>query len=199
MNNDLIFNSLKEKMDSYYPISEDTWGKFKNICTIKTINKNDYAFDFYNEVNAISFVFEGLFRSFSTNEKGEEYNKNFFCEGRFYGPMVALLKGVPIKAAVQALENSVVVDIDFTLYRELLFKSEDLKSFHILYLEKHWVMEKDDDAYALVLEDAASRYQRFLKDFEHILPRLSQYHIALYLGISPTHLSRVRKELKNSL
>ena len=69
--------------------------------------------------------------------------------------------------------------------------------YHILYLEKHWIMQKDDNTYSHVLEDAKIRYERFLKEFNHIIPRLSQYHIASYLGISSTHLSRIRENHNN--
>ena len=197
MNEDLIFESLKNSIDSYYPISQTTWEEFKQICVIREIKKNDLAFDVYSNVNEISFVYKGLFRLFTTNEKGEEYTKNFFWETILFAPIVALLNKTPITSTVQAIEDSIVVDINFSKYRELLYKYEDLKLYHILYLEKHWLLEKDDNHSALVLEDALIRYQRFLKEYENIVPRLSQYHIASYLGISPTHLSRVRKELKS--
>ncbi|MFY4805337.1 hypothetical protein ACOTVJ_02950 [Aliarcobacter butzleri] len=55
------------------------WEKFKKICKIRTIKKNEYAFDMYDKVNAINFVYSGLFRTFIINEKGEEYTKNFYC------------------------------------------------------------------------------------------------------------------------
>ncbi|MCT7909084.1 Crp/Fnr family transcriptional regulator [Arcobacter lacus] len=194
INNDEIFESLNKTMNSYFPISKTTWEEFEKICTIKTIKKNEYAFDMYDKVNAISFVYSGLFRTFIINEKGEEYTKNFFWETRFYGPMVALLTNTPITSIVQALEDSIVVDIQHDKYREILAKYDDLKMYHILYLEKHWIMQKDDNGYSLVLEDAKQRYERFKKEFGHILSRLSQYHIASYLGISPTHLSRIKKE-----
>lgn len=195
MNENEIFDKLKQTLNSYYLINPITWDEFKKICTIKEIKKGDYAFDLYSKVNEISFVYKGLFRTFSLNEKGEEFTKNFFWETRFYGPMVSLLTNSEIDSSVQALENSIVVNINHDKYRELLYKYEDLKMYHILYLEKHWIMQKDNNTYSLVLEDAKKRYERFLKDFEHIIPRLSQYHIASYLGISPTHLSRIRKKL----
>jgi len=193
-----IFEALKKSLDSYHVLSEGTWNKYKDFCTIKTIKKNEYAFDVYDKIDCITFIYSGLFRSCTTNEDAQEYNKNFFWEGRFFGPIISLLKGVDIESGVQALEDSIVVDINYTKYRELLYEKEDLKLLHILYLEKHWVLEKDKNAQDLVLEDARKRYENFVEDFSHILSRLSQYHIALYLGISPTHLSRIKKTLKES-
>lgn len=193
-----IFAALKKSLDSYHELSEDTWNKYMDICTIRQIKKNEYAFDVYDNVECITFIYSGLFRACTTNEDAQEYNKNFFWEGRFFGPIIALLKGTDIESSVQALENSLVVDINYKKYRELLYQKEDLKLLHILYLEKHWVLEKDKNAQALVLEDAQQRYENFVEEFSHILSRLSQYHIALYLGISPTHLSRIRKILKEN-
>lgn len=197
MNEENIFNKLKETLNSYTYISEETWNDFKKICTIKKIPKGSYAYDMYSKVNEISFVYQGLFRTFNINENAEEYTKNFFWETRFYGPMVALLTNKEVDSCVQALEDSIVVDIQHDKYRQLLKKYDDLKMYHILYLEKHWILQKDHNTYALVLEDAKVRYERFLKEFAHILPRLSQYHIASYLGISATHLSRIRKSLND--
>lgn len=192
-----IFASLKKTLDSYYPISDTTWKEFQNICIIKEIKKNEFAFDIYDKVDVISFVYKGLFRTFSFNEKGEEYTKNFFWETRFYGPMVYLLHHKPLNAAVQALEDSIVVDIKHNEYRKLLEKYDDLKMYHIFYLEKHWMLQKDDISSSIVLQNAQQRYLKFNEEFKHILTRLSQYHIASYLGISPTHLSRIKKSLKS--
>jgi CRP-like cAMP-binding protein len=196
INKEEIYNLLKVTMDSYYTLSDKTWEEFKKICTIQVLKKNEYAFELNNKVNAISFVYKGLFRTSSINEKGEEYNKNFFWETRFYGPVVAMLKNTNPDSSVQALEDSVVVNIDYQKYRELFYKNEDLKLFHILYLEKHWLIQKDAIAYSLVLEDAKTRYERFLDEFSNITSRIPLYHVALFLGISPTHLSRIRKEIK---
>lgn len=192
-----ILKALKTTLDSYYPISEQTWKEFRKICTIIEIKKNDYAFDVYNSKDEFYFIYEGLFRTFTTNEEGKEYTKTFFWEGRLFGPMLTLLFDLPVTANVQAIENSVIVAINHTKYRELLEKSEDLKMYQILYLEKHWMLQKDRNINSIVLEDAQIRYEKFLDDFDHIIHRLSQYHIASYLGISPTHLSRIKKELKN--
>ncbi len=193
INNDEIFESLHNTMNSYHPISDEVWQELKNISKIRTIKKNEYAFNMYDKVNSVTYVYKGLFRTFTLNEKGEEFTKNFFWETRFYGPMLAMLMNLPISSIVEALEDSIVIDIEHDKYREILKKYDDLKMCHILYLEKHWILQKDDTTSSLVLNDAKERYEKFKIEFNHILPRLSQYHIASYLGISPTHLSRIKK------
>lgn len=199
IDNKKIFDSLSKTLNLYYPIFDSTFNKYKEICTIREIKKNEHAFDVYDKVDCITFIYSGLFRAYTVNEEAQVYNKNFFWEGRFFAPMIPLLTNKSIESAVEALEDSVVVDINYKKYRELLIELDDLKLFHINYIEKHWIIDKDRNAQSLVLENATLRYINFLNDFEHILSRLSQYHIASYLGISPTHLSRIRKEIKKQI
>ena len=47
---------------------------------------------------------------------------------------------------------------------------------------------------ALVQEDAASRYARFVQEAPALAKRLPLFHIASHLGVTPTQLSRVRKK-----
>ena len=44
---------------------------------------------------------------------------------------------------------------------------------------------------------ALKRYEEFIETHRHIVNRVQMQHIASYLGITPTHLSRVRREFAN--
>ena len=54
---------------------------------------------------------------------------------------------------------------------------------------------KEQRESSLLIESAEARYLKFLETHEDILDYIPQYHIALYLGISPVSLSRIRKKL----
>ena len=41
----------------------------------------------------------------------------------------------------------------------------------------------------------AERYRRLEKNMRSLLCRVSQYHVASYLGITPVSLSRIRKKM----
>ena len=116
-------------------------------------------------------------------------------ENSFPGSTVALLNSSPSRFSIQALEKSYLLQIDYQAYRGLLLKCDDLKLFHIHYLEKNWVVEKEKREIALVQDNATDRYLRFLDEYPEIEQRLSQYHIASHLGVTPTQLSRIRKYL----
>lgn len=187
--------SLKSVMDSYYSISEDTWQEFLTLLKLRELARNETLYSLGEMPRSFAFVIKGLIRSYSLNEKGSEYNKNFFCEGRFPGSMTALLTSSPSLLAFEAVEPTILFEIDFEAYRKLMYQKDDLKLFQIHYLEKHWLLEKDAREIEIVQEEASERYQRFLIEHPNLAERLPQYHIALHLGITPTQLSRVRKKI----
>ena len=181
-------------MNSYLEISESTWNEFKSICTFMNIKKNDCITRFNEVPRGFYFISKGLFRLYTINAKGNEYNKSFFFENTFPGSMVALLKNQDSDFEIQALEDSQVFHIDFKKYRELLLKYNDLKLFQIYYLESNWLISKDAREVDIVQKNADERYHEFLETYADRCSRLTQYHIASHLGITPTQLSRIRKK-----
>ncbi|WP_281558779.1 Crp/Fnr family transcriptional regulator [Thalassomonas sp. RHCl1] len=189
------FSALRQAMSAYYPLSEQTWLEFTGICQLLSVEKNQFLYQQGQLPDSFAFVYSGLFRLFIADEKGNEYNKMFFDEDTFPGSMVALLKGQVSRFAIEALEESTVVTINFNGFRRLLAAKEDLKMYHIHYLEQNWLIAKEAREVALVQEEAQARYLRFLAEYPKLESRLPQYHIASHLGITATQLSRIRKQL----
>lgn len=191
---ELAFNMLQESMNSYFPLSSQTWQSLLDISFFEEIKKGDVICSINDIPKYFSFVYKGLLRSYIIDDKGKEYNKNFFDEGTYPGSMVALLTNSFSYFEIQALENSLIIHIDFKAYRQLLIQANDLKLFQIYYLEKNWLIHKDAREVSIVQDDAQERYEDFLMNYSSLEARLSQFHIASHLGITPTQLSRIRKK-----
>ena len=93
-------------------------------------------------------------------------------------------------------DNYKYTDEDFEKYKELIEKYNEFKTFYINYLEKNWVIIKEKNEISLILDDATTRYENFIKNNPNIENRIAKHHIANHLGITPTQLSRIRKKLK---
>lgn len=190
---DLTLIALKIVMDSYWPIPVSTWNAICSICSHHNVKKGELIYSAGEIPLSFAFVYQGLFRSYITNEQGQEYNKIFFDEGTFPGSMTALLTSTKSNFNIQALEDSSVIKIDFAAFRQLLKDDHALALFQIHYLEKNWLLAKDAREIQLVQENAEQRYRRFTRNHASICARIPQYHIASHLGITPTQLSRIRK------
>lgn len=192
---DKAFLDLRKSLCSYAPVSDETWQNFITICKFKSLTKHSFLYHIGSLPSSFSYIYHGLVRCFSCDEKGNEYNKMFFDEGTFPGSMTALLATKPSLLAFEALEDSLIIEIDFIAYRKLMFQNEELKLFQINYLEKNWLLAKDAREIEIVQEDATTRYLHFIEQHFSLVDRLPQYHIASHLGITPTQLSRIRKNL----
>ena len=189
------FTALRLEIEKYSSISDNTWLSLKKICKFTQIDKGQFFYHAGSVPSSYSFIYQGLVRCFVIDEKGNEYNKMFFDEGKFPGSMSALLTSSPSLLTFEALEDSYLLEIDFQAYRQLMHDNDEIKLFQIYYLEKNWLLAKDKREIDIVQEDATVRYLDFIDRYTSLVERLPQYHIASHLGITPTQLSRIRKKL----
>lgn len=186
---------LKAILNRYFELPEASWQAYLSCCTIRELKKRDILYSLGEIPTSFAFLNKGLMRAYVIDDKGNEFNKNFFAKGRFPGSMTALLNQTPSKLAVEALEACEIIEINFKRFRKLLFTDPAMMRLHIHYLETHWLLEKEPKEIGYLQDEAKHRYLAFLDDYGDIAPRLSQYHIAGYLGITPTQLSRLKKQI----
>jgi hypothetical protein len=61
-------------------------------------------------------------------------------------------------------------------------------------IAEFYFLEKEQKELEMGLLEADQRYDIFRDRFPHLESLIAQYHIASYLGISPTQLSRIRNK-----
>lgn len=190
--------NLKMKFESYSSISEESWLLIKSILTFKTLKKEELLLRNGDIANNLYFICDGSLRAYYTSKNGDTYNKNIFLEGDFAGSTVSYLLHTPSIFTLEALEESILISLNYKKYREFINENIDLKNFYIAYLERNWVIEKEEREISIVMESATERYVKLLFKHPDIDNRIAQRHIAAHLGITPTQLSRIRKNLRKS-
>lgn len=193
--NAVYFDQFFQALNHYAPISHDDFLLLKPFLEVKKIPKAKILQDNYSPAHSIYFIVKGLLRTYYLHEDGTIYNKNLFMENYFSASMVSLLSGENSYLCIEALEESIVIQMNYQGYRRLIDTRDAFKNFYIRYLEANWVIEKERNEIALILDNATKRYQRFIARYPDIETRISQHHIAAHLGITPTQLSRIRKSL----
>jgi len=187
---------LKSAFDSYSKITKESWQQIQSIIHFQSVEKGATLLREGQTAKYIHYICKGVFRTFFTDNQGNIYNKNIFLEGDFPASKVSLLKNTPSYFSIEALEDSVVININFREYRRLIEENSDLKNFYIAYIEKNWIIEKEQNEISMVMENATARYLKLLNKRPNIEKRVPQHHIASHLGITPTQLSRIRRDLK---
>ncbi|MDQ1773044.1 Crp/Fnr family transcriptional regulator [Labilibaculum euxinus] len=187
---------LKNKFESYSFISKKSWELLKSIIRFISLEKNDILLNNGECSKKIYFVCKGVLRAYFTNPLGDIYTKNIFLENDIAGSIVSSMLEKPSEFTLEALENTILISLDYKSYRKLINQENDLKEFYIAYLEKNWVIDKEQKEVSLILEDATERYKKLRLTHPNIDTRIAQQHIASHLGVTPTQLSRIRKNLK---
>lgn len=184
---------LLEQINAYYPLSEETVGALMNICTEEKFRKNDLLQEAGSAARYYYFIKSGLVGYYTVDEQGDSVYKIFFEEKSFVASTAAVIKDKPSDFNIIALEDCSVIRYPAKAFRELITKYHDLALFQIHYLEKNWVVKKEPLEISLKHETARQRYLQLLEN-KSLHDRLKQHHIASYLGITPTQLSRIKKK-----
>ncbi len=181
-------------INQYYPLSEETVKDLLSICTEEYYHKNDLLLESGSMARYYYFIKSGLIGYYTVDEQGNNIYKIFFEENSFVASTAAIIKNEPSDFNIIALEDCSVIQYPAKAYREILEKHHDLPLLHLYYLEKNWVVKKEPLEVSLKYETAKQRYLLLLKNLS-LYNRLKQHHIASYLGITPTQLSRIKKEI----
>jgi CRP-like cAMP-binding protein len=190
-----LYDDFISEVMQYYPLSHNALNEFIKILQIKHIKKGEYLLRQGKVPASYGFIQYGLFSYFHTYNNGDEVIKKFFAEKSFIASTAALIEQKPSLFAIQALEDSKIFVYPKKAYQDLMILYPEISFFHINYLEKNWVVSKEPLEIDLKYKTAKIRYQKFIEDNIHLQNRLKQHQISSYLGITPTQLSRIRKDL----
>lgn len=187
MHSELFFKIVR----SYYDISPEAEESWSKLLVYKKYAKGEYFISAGQHPTSVAFVVTGLFSQNYLEDNGDVVIKYFFPERRVAASLVATLTGKPSPFYIEAIEDSTVLQYDFLEFKKLFEQFPDIAMFYINYNERHWIIEKEPFEITLRTETAAERYDNFLKKYPNLVHRLKKHHIASYLGITPTQLSRI--------
>jgi len=186
-------NELKDYFNAISKLNESTWAKILPLFKEVKLLKNEYFAKENKTAHQIAFLKTGVVRAFFLNQEGKEYNKQFFVGQSLIGAYTSLLTGNVNLIAQQALTDCVIYTCDYASLTILYIEYPDLERFARIIAE-HYFLEKEKKEIEIVLLDASQRYLLFKKEFPTLEQIIPQFHIASYLGISATQLSRIRRQ-----
>lgn len=188
---------FRETIRQYYALNDQAFELLKNLTRFRKVAKDDYLVQVGQVASKMYFVCEGLLVSQFLTEDGNVHLKNFFLENYFAASTVSLLQQAPSLFGIQALEDTLLLEFDYVAYKTLVGQNLELSRFHVAYLEQSWVIKNEKRQIAFATQTSTERYQAFLTEYPSLDKRVPQLHIASYLGITPTQLSRIRKSISS--
>jgi CRP-like cAMP-binding protein len=184
-------NNFFQKIRTYANLSAEAEEAWLNLLSEKKYLSGENFIRNGQIPKKVAFVLEGLFSQYYITDNGSTVIKYFFPEGRIAGSIPATLTKSESLFTITALEDTTVLEYDFHEFKKLVAAYNDIATFYIRYMEQHWIIDKEPYEISLRNDSAKLRYDEFLKRYPGLEKRLKKHHIAAYLGITPTQLSRI--------
>ena len=183
--------SLAEAKKSELPIMK----RFASFLFLKKVKKKDFLLKAGEINDSIFFVKKGLLRVFLEYE-GKEINTWFVKEDDFINSINSYHFNTPSQEYIQAIEDGEVLAINKNVFTFLLKSDHKLALFTIneLYIK---LCEYQDQCQSLRFMNAEKKYAFLKTKMPEIHDRLSQKHIASFLGIETTYLSKIISNYKS--
>jgi CRP-like cAMP-binding protein len=185
------YTSLIQRMETICPIPEIDKQQHLSIVQLKKVSKGDFFVRAGDTVRLLAFMVSGLLSYYYVSVSGKEYIKHFCFGDNFVATLPALLGKKPSEYSIKAIEDTVLIVFGYEEWQTLLEKSTVLSGIHIQFLNQAVVYAEKRER-SLIIDDAQRRYIELLEEFPGIEERVRLYDIAIYLGITPVALSRIR-------
>ncbi|WP_163400173.1 Crp/Fnr family transcriptional regulator [Flavobacterium fluviatile] len=187
-------NPLITIFNSILPISEEEQTFMKQHLFTETLKKGEKYCEQGKICTKIGFVIEGVFKVMKVDTEGNEYIPYFTSEGHFAVAMESFSDKTPSDESVVAVTDCTVVTITSSAFH--LFEREIVNFSKIIHLLKEKAfIEKFKLKSEMLVDDAETKYTKLLLRQPSIIQRVPQNQIALFLGITPHTLSRIRAKI----
>ena len=142
----------------------------------------------------VAFVQSGKLRVFYNDGSGKEVTCHFVTPNNFISSFTSFLTNTPTTENIAAIEDS---QLSVISKRELEMLSEEIPKIHIWrrIVAENLFISMEKRITMLQSQSANERYEKMLKDNPDIILSVPLQYTASFLGITPQHLSRLRKSL----
>jgi len=185
---------LKDVIFKIHPISDDCWAEIEQLAYLKNIDKNEYFSRTGEKAKGLGLLLNGVCRIYYLDDDGNEWNKHFLQKNNFIASSIS--PETYSITNIQALTDTEMVFLSLPKLLELSKRYNELLQF-IQKLTFSYLEQKQEREINLLSETALNNYLTFKKDFPELENKIQHFHIASYLGITPTQLSRVRKKISH--
>jgi CRP-like cAMP-binding protein len=183
---------IRQVIKQMINVSEDELNDFLNGAITKTFKRQETISRPDDIPNEIFFINKGLIRVLITDNEGTEHTIHFALENQFIADYSNFIQGQPSIYSLQTLEETEVVILPRTSIEWGYKNLTDGQKMGRLIAEYYFIYQ-DDRIKNLYVRTPKQRYDSITDVFPNIHNRVPQHMIASYLGITPIHLSRLKK------
>ena len=191
---DAEFAAILANISKHISLSEDEQKFWRGLLRSKHVAKNECLLQVGDVSRYQHFVVSGCLRTYLVAEDGKEHILQFAPEDWWTGNMSSMLKNAPSQLIIEAMEDTVVLQLDKPGQDQLFERIPKFERFFRILITNAFMAQQRRTLSSLS-KTAEERYAEFRKLYPSLDGRVAQKHIASYLGMTPEFLSTVRKRV----
>lgn len=183
---------IRQVIKQMIDVSEEELNSFLSQAFTKTFKRLEIISRPNSIPSEIFFINKGIIRVLITDNEGNEHTIHFALENQFIADYSNFIQKLPSIYSLQTMEETQVVVLPRSSiewgYRNL---KEGQKLGRLI--AEYYFIYQDDRIKNNYVRTPKERYDSITEVFPNIHNRVPQHMIASYLGITPIHLSRLKK------
>ena len=193
MISDEYAESIGQVIKQMIQISDQELNSFRNLTSQKTFKRQEIISLPGRIPNEIYFIYKGLIRVLITDNDGNEHTIHFALENQFIADYSKFIQQKPAVYTLQSLENTQVIVIPRKAIEWGYEHLNEGQKLGRLIAESYFIYQ-DSRIENIYSKSPKQRFDCIEEVFPNIQNRVPQHMIASYLGITPVHLSRLKRE-----
>ena len=169
---------------------------FKSLVEVVHIRRNTLLLAVGQYCQFEYFVLAGCLRSYYMASDATEHVTMFATEGWWTGNLKSFVRHVPSDFYVEILEDTTLLRLSEARLEELFERVPKFERYFRILIRNR-LLATQDRVSSHLSSPASERYQRFSEQHPQLEQRIALKHIASFLGITPTYLSRLRRAITN--
>lgn len=192
-----MFAKIKAYYKKLVPAITDTeLNALEKSLTVRKIEKGGFLVMEGQVCNHVTFINEGLVRIFY-NADGKDVAIGFIGESEYISEYESFLTRKPATQNIDVLSDVVLIDFAYNDVQRLYKTYPAFQEFGRKIAEQLFIMLNQRNTSLLVLSPE-ERYRYMIENNDVLLQQVPQYMLASYIGVTPEHLSRIRKKMMTS-
>lgn len=161
--------------------------------SVKVIRKGEFFLEENKISNEYLFLESGFMRAYAFDTEGNDVTTSFYGNDQVVFEVSSFFTRTRSKENIVALQDCSGWYINYEQLNNLFHALPEFREFGRSILVRGYATLKAR-MLSMITETAEQRYETLLKTNPEIFQQAALKHIASYLGITDTSLSRIRKE-----
>ncbi len=181
-------------LKSLLPVSDTVANTIGEHFEPAAFSKNEFILKQGKVANDFIFLKNGYIRAFTYDTEGNEVTTNINSQNSIVFEAASFIKRTPAKENLQAVTDCEVLIVKYDTFQTLFHTIPEFRELARENLVNGFIALKERTL-GMINLTAEQRYEHLLKTRPELFQNIPLKHLASYLGVTDTSLSRIRKEL----